>query len=109
MAVIGGGSTGAVLLTDVVVDNTADRLISLRRHLGNIASWTVSTGVIEKIRDGAEFIEVDVRVTGAFTGDIRLLGTGGQAIASAKVNSTTDVIVRFRISRNHQRERALSG
>lgn len=108
MAVIAGGAAGATLLSDVSIDNHADRLISLRTHLGNVTSWTASPGTIVAIRDGAEAVEVDVQITGPVSGDCRLLASTGQTMASRRVVDTGDVLMRFRLTRNHAREAVLA-
>ncbi len=108
MAMLGGSDAGALLVADVSIDNTADRLISVRLNLGNVTTWTVSLGTIVAIRDGAEAVEVDVSVPGPVDDDCRLIA-GGQTIASSRVVSDAAVLVRFRVTRNHQREAVLAG
>lgn len=111
MTLLVATNAGVRVVTDVVVDSPCDRLVSLSRHLGDLASWTSSAGTIAAIRDGAEAFEVDVDVTGPFSGAVQLLAPGSRVAAATPVvdvASGAALRVKFRVSRAHDRDAVLA-
>ncbi len=112
MSVLIATNVGARLAVDVGIDNSCDRIVSLGRHLGAPTSWTVNTGTITTLRDGANDLEFDVEVTGPFTGQVELSAPGARVIAACRalnLASGERVRVIFRVTRSHERDGSLAG
>lgn len=112
MSVLLATNVGVRLAVDVSIDNSCDRIVSLNRHLGSPTTWTVSTGTITAMRDGAEFTEFEVNVTGPFIGQVELLAPGSRVIAACRalnllLNENARVL--FRVTRSQDRELVLAG
>lgn len=112
MGVLVATDAGAQLVIDVELDNNNDRLVAMNRHLGAPTAWTVNTGVVTAIRDGANELEIEVEVTGPFTGQVKLTAAANLLVSASKsieVAAAAKAIVRFRLSRAHDREQTLAG
>lgn len=81
MAVVAGGSFGAVAIFDAVIDNDADRLLYVQDHVGASDTWVPGQGLIQSRKDGFEVIEIEVdplsEADGETFGDQRLVSATG--------------------------------
>lgn len=113
MSVLIATSAGATFAIDVAVDSVSDRLAALSRHLGPPSSWTVSSGTIKALRDGAEALEVEAEVAGPLSAAVQLRAPGPQVIAVSPVlslaSSGDKAILRFRVARAREKDLALAG
>lgn len=110
MTLLVATNAGVKVVTDVATDSVCDRLVSLFRGLGDPTTWTTNTGVIAAIRDGAEGLEVDVDVTGPFSGFVELQASSRIVAATRAVSMASGAAlrVRFKIARSHERDLALA-
>lgn len=113
MTVVAGTvAAGSKTITDVSVDSVSDRNVALIKSFGPVSSWTVSSGDIVEIKDGAECLEISIEVEGPFNSTTRLLGGGGEILSTTgyfQVPAGSKARVKFKLARNHRRSRALSG
>ena len=111
MPVLIATDAGTKLAVSVDGDSAADRIVSMNRHLGEPQSWLPSYGAVVAIRDGAEVLEVDVKVQGPVTTAVGLWDPGGQVLALSRVITVAigeSALVRFRFGRNPDRDAALA-
>lgn len=86
MAVLAGGSSGALLAWNQAEDNPADRVMGLQDQVGRPESWASSEGILLRTRVGSEITELDYAITSFDDGVTN--GTNTLTSASAPFESS---------------------